>query len=117
MNRLVLGIGAAAVLMTSAAFAGDPQNTQVAAIDNSPAAFSKLDMDKDGRVSAIEAANDSKLAAAFTQADTDRDGYLSMAEFNGINGGTSSTSPSTMPTEPDDSSTTTPPSDTTPPPQ
>ena len=117
MNRLVLGIGAAAVLMTSAAFANDPQETQVAAVDTSPAAFSKLDMDKDGRVSAIEAANDSKLAAAFTQADTDRDGYLSMAEFKGINGGTSSASPSTMPSEPDDSSTT-PPSDTTaPPPQ
>ena len=114
MNRLVLGIGAAA-LLTSAAFANEPENTQVAAVDNSPAAFSKLDMDKDGRVSAIEAANDSKLAAAFTQSDTDRDGYLSMAEFQGIGGGASSSSPSTMPSEPD---TTTPPSDTAaPPPQ
>jgi hypothetical protein len=112
MNRLVSGIGAVA-LMTSAAFANDPQNTQVAAVDNSPAAFSKLDMDKDGRVSAIEAANDSGLAAAFTQADTDRDGYLSMAEFKGLNAGTS-----TMPSEPDPDSSTTPPSDTAaPPPQ
>lgn len=117
MNRLVLGIGAAAVLMTSTAFAGDPEDTQVAAVDNSPAAFSKLDMDKDGRVSAIEAANDSKLAAAFTQADTDRDGYLSMAEFQGITGGSSSSSPSTMPSEPDPDSSATPPSDTTAPPQ
>lgn len=116
MNRLVLGIAAGA-LMTSAAFAGDPEDTQLAAVDNSPAAFSKLDMDKDGRVSAIEAANDSKLAAAFTQSDTDRDGYLSMAEFQGIKGGASSSSPSTMPTEPDDTSTTPPSDTTTPPPQ
>ncbi|HEV7714210.1 MAG TPA: EF-hand domain-containing protein, partial [Steroidobacteraceae bacterium] len=43
--------------------------------------FQKLDSDADGRVSAIEAANDSKVAAAFTAADADRDGYLSKAEF------------------------------------
>lgn len=111
MNKLVLGMSAAALIAT-AAFANEPENTQMAAIDNSPAAFSKLDMDKDGRVSAIEAANDSSLAAAFTQADTDKDGYLSNAEFRSLNSGSSS---STMPTEPD---TTTPPTDTTtPPPQ
>ena len=54
--------------------------TQVAARggDDTRQRFTKLDADKDGRVSAIEAANDSKLAAAFTQADTDKDGYLSM---------------------------------------
>ncbi len=114
MKKLVLGMGAAA-LMASVAFANEPtEATQLAAVDNSPAAFSKLDMDKDGRVSAIEAANDSKLAAAFTQADTDRDGYLSSAEFQMVNS-PASTRPSRtpMPSEPD----TAPPADTTEPPQ
>lgn len=115
MKKLILGMGAAS-LFAAAAFANEPTETQLAAIDTSPAAFSKLDMDKDGRVSAIEAANDSKLAAAFTQADTDRDGYLSSSEFQSL--GNASRTPSRpvtpMPSEPD---TTTPPTDTTEPPQ
>jgi hypothetical protein len=80
MNKLVLGLSAAA-LMASAAFAAEPtaDNSRLAAAD--AAAFTKLDADADGRVSAIEAANDSKVAAGFTQADTDKDGYLSKAEF------------------------------------
>ena len=112
MNKLVLAMSSAA-LLASAAFANEPENTQLAVVDNSPAAFSKLDMDKDGRVSAIEAANDSGLAAAFTQADTDKDGYLSSTEFQSVKGGSSSSEPPTMPSEPD----TTPPSDATSPPQ
>jgi hypothetical protein len=113
MNKLLIGMSAA-TLLASAAFANEPENTQLAAVDTSPAAFSKLDMDKDGRVSAIEAANDSNLAAAFTQADADRDGYLSSAEFQSLGSGSTSTGePSQMPP---DSSSTTPPSDTTTPP-
>jgi hypothetical protein len=46
-----------------------------------------LDADKDGRLSAMEAANDSKLAAGFTQADTDKDGYLSSAEYQAMASG------------------------------
>jgi len=82
------------------------EDTQVAAAE--PASFSKLDADGDGRVSAIEAANDTKIAAAFTDADTDKDGYLSQEEFSQISmqqqGMESETSP--------ESQTTTPPSDT-----
>jgi Ca2+-binding EF-hand superfamily protein len=112
MNKLVFAISSAA-LLGSAAFANEPQNSQMAAVDNSPAAFSKLDMDKDGRVSAIEAANDSSLAAAFTRADTDQDGYLSSGEFQTVNGESPSSESSTMPSQPDP----TPPSDATSPPQ
>ena len=111
MKKLVLGFSAAA-LLASVAFANDPEATQVAAVDNSPAAFSKLDMDQDGRVSAIEAANDSSLAAAFIQADMDKDGYLSSAEFNSLNGGNSSSS-SPTPAEQDMA----PPADSAAPPQ
>ncbi len=81
MKKLVLGLGVMAVA-ASAAFAQEStvsDSTRLAAADS--AAFAKLDADGDGRVSAIEAANDSKVAALFTQADADKDGYLSKAEF------------------------------------
>ncbi len=126
MKKIVLGMSAAA-LLASVAFADETANTQVAALDTSPAAFSKLDADKDGRVSAIEAANDSKLAASFTQADTDKDGYLSTAEFQGLSGSMDQSSapaaPQSESTEsapapaPQSDSTTTPPADTATPPQ
>jgi Ca2+-binding EF-hand superfamily protein len=80
MKKLVLGMSAAALIAT-AAFAGEEDTTKMAAADTSAAAFTKLDADADGRVSAIEAANDSKVAAAFMAADADKDGYLSKAEF------------------------------------
>ena len=44
-------------------------------------ADAKLDADADGRISAIEAANNSKVAAGFTTSDADKDGYLSKTEF------------------------------------
>ncbi len=84
MRKLALGIGALA-LMASAAFAQDEEdNTRVAAVDSTTAAFTKLDADTDGRVSAIEAANNSKVAAGFTTADADKDGYLSKPEFGAM---------------------------------
>jgi Ca2+-binding EF-hand superfamily protein len=80
MRKLVLGLSATA-LMASVAFAAEPtaDTTRLAAADS--AVFNKLDADADGRISAIEASNDSKIAAGFTQADADKDGYLSKAEF------------------------------------
>ncbi len=78
MKKLVvLGVSAAALLVT-AAFA-DEGDTRLAAADS--AVFAKLDTNRDGRVSAIEAANDSKVAQGFTSADADKDGYLTRAEF------------------------------------
>jgi EF hand len=79
MRKLVLGMSAAALVAT-AAFGAEPDNTRLAAVDASNA-FARLDKDQDGRVSAIEAASDSKVAAAFTTADRNKDGYLSPAEF------------------------------------
>ena len=90
-KMVVLGMGAAALLAT-AAFAQDADNTRVAAAEKS-AAFSKLDTDADGRVSAIEAAADSKVAQGFTSADADKDGYLSKAEFAQLGKSMDRTSP------------------------
>src|SRR4051812_19925302 len=119
MRKLIFGFSAT-MLAVSAAFAADPtvtDNTRMAAADT--AAFNKLDADGDGRVSAIEAANDSKVAAGFTQADVDKDGYLTKAEFASLgrartpseDGSTASPRSDAMPPEdsgasPEDSSST-----------
>jgi Ca2+-binding EF-hand superfamily protein len=79
-KTVVLGMSAAA-LLASAVFAQDADNTRMAAANTAAAMFTKLDADADGRVSAIEAANDTKVAQGFTAADADKDGYLSKAEF------------------------------------
>lgn len=103
MRKLVLGMGAAA-LMASLAFANDETtNTQVAASDTTSAAFTKLDADNDGRVSAIEAANNSSLAASFTQADMDKDGYLSRDEFKSLSTSSDSSATTTPSTQSDTS--------------
>jgi Ca2+-binding EF-hand superfamily protein len=114
MRKLVFGLSAT-ILAASAAFAADPtvtEDTRMAAADT--AAFNKLDTDGDGRVSAIEAANDSKVAAGFTQADADKDGYLTRAEFANLGRARTPTddtsaTPRSDSTLPDDSTSTIPP--------
>jgi len=85
MRKLVLGFSAAALIAT-AAFAAEEDNTKLATA-NLAATFTKLDADTDGRVSAIEATNDTKVAAGFTAADANQDGYLSKAEFANLGKG------------------------------
>jgi hypothetical protein len=110
MRRLFLGISAAALIFLAgfvAVAAQTAKNTLVrssvsnpvetatqpdpgtklrlAALDTSEAAFRKLDADNDGRISAIEAADNPRVAAAFTMADKNKDGYLSKEEFEAIN--------------------------------
>src|SRR5215475_5571554 len=55
-----------------------------AVIDVSDAAFRKLDTDHDGRISALEANADPKVAARFLEADKDHDGFLSLEEFRSL---------------------------------
>lgn len=118
MRKLVFGLSTTIVAASAAfaVFAADPtvsDDTRMAAADT--AAFNKLDADGDGRVSAIEAANDSKIAAAFTQADVDKDGYLTKSEFANLArmktpGESSGATPRSETTTPDeDSSSTVPP--------
>jgi hypothetical protein len=116
MRKLILGMGAMALVASAATFAGDEDNTRVAAADSPAAAFAKLDADVDGRISAIEAANNSKVAAGFTTADADKDGYLSKAEYAQMAKTSSSTgaassrssTPSAEPSVPSDTSETAP---------
>jgi hypothetical protein len=58
--------------------------TRLAAIDVSDAAFKKLDTDHDGRISALEANANPKVAARFLEADKNHDGYLSLEEFRSL---------------------------------
>jgi len=57
---------------------------RLAAIDTSNEAFRKLDTDHDGRISALEANQNPRLAALFPMADKNKDGYLSKEEFEAI---------------------------------
>lgn len=95
MRKAVLGMSALA-LVAAAAWANDQtteESKRMAAVDTSVAAFSKLDTDGDGRVSAIEAANETNVAANFSQADADKDGYLSQAEFQSMGQASEESSP------------------------
>src|SRR5438105_8723828 len=106
MRKLLLGISAIALLciagfVTQAAArnqaaqataedASQPDpgtKLRLAVMDTSAAAFRKLDEDGDGRISALEAANNTRVAAAFTMADKDKDGYLSKEEFEALSSG------------------------------
>jgi len=101
---------------------------RLARMDTSAAAFRKLDADNDGRISALEAADNPRVAAAFTMADKDKDGYLSKEEFESMRAAAnrpsdvdasspsgdrasepSSDQPATAPNEPSRTSTETPP--------
>lgn len=76
---------------TATATQPDPgTKMRLAAMDTSEAAFRKLDTDNDGRISALEAAENPRVAAAFTMADKDKDGYLSKEEFEAISSSTTS---------------------------
>jgi hypothetical protein len=114
MRKLVLGMSALALMASAAAFAGDEDNARVATAESMTPSFTKLDADTDGRISAIEAANNSKVAAGFTSADTNRDGYLSKPEYaqlaaRATASGTSPNSRSTDQAVPSDQSETAPP--------
>jgi hypothetical protein len=103
MRKLILGMSAMALMASAAAFAADEDDTKVAAADSSAASFTKLDADGDGRISAIEAANNSRVAAGFTTADADKDGYLSKAEYARLvksSNGTGASSPRSSTTTP-----------------
>lgn len=88
MRTLSLGISAVALILIGRFVAAqtDAQTDRgtrlrLAAMDTSITAFRKLDEDGDGRISALEAAGNPRVAAAFTLADKDKDGYLSREEF------------------------------------
>ena len=83
---------AAAVLATLplAAFAGDKDKTAGAATSSQ---FNALDTNRDGRLSPMEATNDTKIV--FSTADKNGDGYLDSDEYMHLDRTTDS-----MPTHP-----------------
>lgn len=99
MRRLILGLAAAALISIAGFVMAQAQSQaraepvarpdrgtelRLAAMDTSESAFRKLDQDNDGRISALEAAENPRVAAAFTLADKDKDGYLSKEEFEAL---------------------------------
>ncbi len=108
MRKLVLGLSALALVASAAAFGGDEDGTRLAAAESTTPSFTKLDADADGRVSAIEAANNSRVAAGFTSADTNKDGYLSKAEYAQIERSASSAAPRSSSSAPSEDSQTVP---------
>lgn len=61
------------VLVSGMAIAGD---------DAQKKEFSQLDTDRDGAITAAEAASDKRVMASFNEADTNRDGYLTKEEYD-----------------------------------
>jgi hypothetical protein len=71
----------AAALLPMAAIAADQTSTNQDATSTASAKkFDKLDNDRDGRLSKLEAASDSKLM--FSSIDTNGDGYIDRMEYN-----------------------------------
>ncbi len=108
MRKLVLGMSAMALVASAAAFAGDEDSARVATAESMTPSFTKLDADADGRISAIEAASNSRVAAGFTSADANKDGYLSKAEYAQLAKSSSSASPSSSSSRPSEDSQTAP---------
>jgi EF hand domain-containing protein len=67
-------------LLPLAAFAGDKDKTAAPMGTSSTAQFSKLDTNRDGRISQSEAASDTKIV--FATADKNGDGFLDSSEYS-----------------------------------
>jgi hypothetical protein len=92
---------AATVIAASplAAFAGDKDKTVTPAGTATSSQFNALDTNRDGRISPVEAANDTKIV--FSTADKNGDGYLDSSEY--MNLGVSTESRPTHPATDTDS--------------
>lgn len=91
--KISKSIIAAAIVTTLplAAFAGDKDKTAAPTATSSQ--FNALDVNRDGRISPVEASNDTKIV--FSTADRNGDGYLDSNEYMHLGMSTDS-----MPTHP-----------------
>ncbi len=71
----------AAVLISTAATAGDQSKTSADTKDSPTAKFESLDRNKDQQLSKAEANKDKTLTAEFASADVNTDGFISKAEY------------------------------------
>jgi Ca2+-binding EF-hand superfamily protein len=68
----------AAVLLSTAALAGDKDKGSMKSADQQ---FESLDENQDRQISKSEAQNDETLSATFASIDADSDGYVSEREY------------------------------------
>ncbi len=94
-NRTIIAVAIAALIPMGAAVAGDDGNKD----KMGSSSFTKLDTNKDGRISQAEAAVDSTIV--FSTADANGDGYLDNDEWKASAKSGSSKPQSTTPSEPD----------------
>ena len=86
MNRkFTLVLAAGALSIAGLSLADEPTTAPAASTTaDTTVTFSKLDTDKDGKISASEATANQKVADGFVAADKNQDGYLDQAEFAAI---------------------------------
>ncbi len=86
MNRkFTLALAAGALSIAGLSLADEPMKTPAASTTaDTTVTFSKLDTDKDGKISASEATANQKVADQFVAADKNQDGYLDQSEFAAI---------------------------------
>jgi hypothetical protein len=102
-RKTLIAVAVATLIPLGAAVAGD--NDQYGNKDKSMShtSFSKLDTNKDGKISQAEAAADSTIM--FSTADTNGDGYLDKDELKAsAKSGSTGNQPQSMPSSSSDSS-------------
>jgi hypothetical protein len=97
-SKTLIAVAVAALIpLAGTAFAGDKDKA-----GHSSAGFDSLDTNRDGRISKVEAAADSKIV--FSTADANGDGYLDSKEFKGSKSGSDMPSAQPQSSQPDSSS-------------
>ena|SRR5690606_14740010 len=88
-SKRLTRLGAAALLLALSSVAGaqnasdkSEPKTKAALQEYQQNLFVKLDQDKDGRISAEEAEDNSRLVSEFTELDYNNDGHLSAEEIS-----------------------------------
>src|SRR5690606_41577324 len=88
-SKRLTRLGAAALLLALSSVAGaqnasdkSEPKTKAALQEHQQNLFVKLDQDKDGRISAEEAEDNSRLGSAFKELDYNNDGHLSAEEIS-----------------------------------
>lgn len=83
MNRkFCVALAAGALSVAGLSLAAEPAASPTSG--DSTMTFSKLDTDKDGKISASEATASQTVADKFVAADKNQDGYLDQNEFSAI---------------------------------
>jgi Ca2+-binding EF-hand superfamily protein len=82
MFRAAVTLGALLAVATPALADQATGDIQARVTKRVDVAFSKLDTDKDGRISKAEAANGPRMSKYFDQIDADHDGFVTRTELS-----------------------------------